>query len=400
MYQDNISLKHKDFLESKFEFDGNFSMKTGEEKAPQTRKTKENEYAKTLWRNAVYKNTDIMIGCKVNPLTKRNKHSLKAVGSVQKYACNGDNSGYFSPEDAVKALDNICSELRIDKNKATPNCLEIGLNIYFKDALEFLNLYLIKRFKDKPFDRNAKHCNNGYIAVLTHYDFKLYAKDKDILRLEIRWNNMQELRKQYKLNKVADITPNLIKKIALKTLSERSDNIMCLNGIDIITKVTKRDDGMKIRELLLLTQFSNTNYLEKLKERLSKCPKEKRNAIYQADRRALIRFENTVRKYQKIDFVKYLKGQIINQLEKRKCQLFISGNTHPNYAIVGDLEDTDFNTGIKLRKLTYSNTDDTHAKVINKNKRDNNRMRRIKESMGKDLINKIKVGNRALAAFN
>lgn len=100
------------------------------------------------WRRTEHRSLIIWLGWKENPLTGKRIYCLKINGSIHKYA-RGDNSDFFSADDAAKALFDLCYDLKIDPAKTKITSLEVGVNLQVPfEVEEYLEDNLV-RFEGK-----------------------------------------------------------------------------------------------------------------------------------------------------------------------------------------------------------------------------------------------------------
>jgi len=343
LFESNIIASHADWLIRNFSFSGSFVIRDGIEIPSPSRKNAnrtegEKEYDPFIWRKLFFREMGIRLGWKTNPLTGNPDYRLKLIGSIHKFARGGDNSGFFSAIAAIAAINELCLIFKVHPEKLKITNLEIGVNIPVGfDIPKFLKLNLI-RYKNTPFTVNGKK-PNGYEACLTHYWVKLYAKN-GVLRFEIHWADMCELRSQYELFYVSDLTPELINTIAYEKLMERLGNIALLDGIDLVTSAKKRKDGMTGKELDILIRYSNNIYLSQLENEKETSDKKRRHAITQKDSRYRKMFNELNKKYG-TGIVKELNNTIKAIIQRSKDEI-----QHSEKCDIPEI-------GIKLKNVTF-----------------------------------------------
>ncbi|HWI93234.1 MAG TPA: hypothetical protein VNT20_18275 [Flavisolibacter sp.] len=236
------------------------------------------EYKGFHWRRAEYRFLNISLGWKRSPFTDTKIWALKINGSIHKYA-RGDNDDFFSADDAVKALFDLCNDLKIDPAKAKITSLEIGVNLQVPfEVVKYLedNLVRFEGKRKRLFNLEGK----VHVAELTHYGIKLYPKDKNTLRYEVYWEDMQQLREQYSLFTISSVSPTLINQIAEEQLILRFSQIVFLNNIDLITEIGERSDGMKSKELDLIRKFCINQYVRQYENKIHCAGGELKESLY------------------------------------------------------------------------------------------------------------------------
>lgn len=262
----NIPFELKEYHLRTFKYGSHFDLSTGIEIPIPSRKSDNNNSDKMIWRRAIYKNLELLLGVKYDPLTKKNYWHLKVKGSIHKYYHDGENLAFFSANDAERAIDCLCKELKIQKSKARITNIEIGVNIpvWFKVADYYkrnLQQYKLKFFEPM---KSQSRCKNsiGWEVEQTHYTVQIYAKSEYLLRFEVRYTDMQELRERYSLFTADDISADLINTIGEKCLLPKWNEIISRNGLFIVEGYTP--SGLSRNQVKILRNFSNKAYVEEL----------------------------------------------------------------------------------------------------------------------------------------
>lgn len=265
IFQGYLEKEHSEFLLNKFAFGGYFDLTDGDEIPVCSRKNKNKDYNRMIWRKAIYRDMEICLGWKHDKLTKVTHWNLTVKGSLQKYACNGNNSDLFTARDAISALNELCKELRIDKSKARFTRFELGVNIKLPELKysteKYCELFLL-RYKTYPFEwmkTNAGNEKIGKVAELTHRQIKIYCKKANVLRFEIHWSDMQGLRDNYGLSTLDTLTEELIILMASELLPATFLNVVSLNGIFLEDAYLPAN--LKAKDKQILKDYANQIYL-------------------------------------------------------------------------------------------------------------------------------------------
>jgi len=353
-----ITQQHKKYLEENFQFGGFFDIENGNEIPIPTRKSKENNYERMIWRKAIYKNMELLLGWKHDQLTKQEYWHLKITGSIHKYACDGDNSGLFTASEATTALNNLCSEMKIDKSKAKITGIELGVNILEAgfSVNEYCRLDLL-RYKTIPFNWMAskgKKGNIGKEAILTHRRVKAYAKGDEIFRFEVHYDDMQDLRDLYNLFYLSDLSEKLIIKMAEDILPVAWNEVVTLDGIRLEDNYLPK--GLSKKNIDILYKYSNSTRLLHIDDLILEAKKNDNKKevarLYKENKRYRSRFDSLINIYgnQKHTFIFQKIIEVINY-SKEKCPLSEIGVKSNNWT-----------------KSEISNADRSDSELINYNK--------------------------------
>lgn len=149
-----------------------------------------------------------------------------------------------------------------------------------------------------------------HVAELTHYGIKLYPKDNNTLRYEVYWNDMQQLREQYSLFTISNVTTSLINEIAQDQLPLRFSQIVFLNNIDLVTEIRERCDGMKRKELDLIRKFCINQYIRQYENRIRYADGVHKEAMYKEFQRQRGKAFRVLEKYGNSFTKKHLYDQL------------------------------------------------------------------------------------------
>lgn len=295
----NLSESEQKFIHSKYNFSATFGIENGDELGFNNFDVDTN---RTIWRVATYRYLKLFIGYKENPLTKKIIWYLKIRGSIHKYAL-GNNVGRFSPSDAVKALAVLCEELNIKPNRVIVNRLEVGINIPLTfTASEYISICLLRmgKYPFIPMISNSRDKIIGKEVKLSHHTVKVYSKDEKLIRVEIHWNDLQELReKDFRIYTLADLTDVKLSRISSEKLLPKIGKLTSLDGILLEKKYLPTELG-KSDELILLRYSSNTyaNHIDHLLKMFHETGKHKE---YERVRRKHLRhrkrFDELIKKF-------------------------------------------------------------------------------------------------------
>lgn len=152
------------------------------------------------------------------PTLKHPNSRLTLEGSLHKYFNNGQhNFNDFSINDLKKVLKDLEKDLNIAPENCVMKCFEVGVNIEINDiSIENILKACIFR-KGKGFMRI--YCPNEgeyIIADYQRYQIKIYNKskhykakgykiNKEILRFEIKYKKLEDLRKESKMDTLHDL---------------------------------------------------------------------------------------------------------------------------------------------------------------------------------------------------
>lgn len=296
IFQGYIEEAHSEFLLNKFTFGGYFDLTDGDEIPVCSRKNKGKDYNSMIWRKAVHRDMEIYLGWKSDVLTKMTHWNLMVKGSLQKYACNGNNSGLFTAPDAVSALNKLCNSLRIDKIKAKFTRFELAVNTNLSELKysteNYCELFLL-RYKTYPFkwmETGVRNEKIGKIAELTHRQIKIYCKGNNVLRFEIHWSDMQELRDKYSLSTLDMLTEELIVRMASELLPSTFLEVVSLNGIVLEDKYLPAN--LKAKDRQILKDYANQIYLVQMDHLIQKAGEEKNKKEWERLRKKDQRYRN------------------------------------------------------------------------------------------------------------
>ncbi|MEO6313559.1 MAG: hypothetical protein ABIX01_11885 [Chitinophagaceae bacterium] len=261
----NLTIEEKEYLETVFHFGAYVDLRSGIEIPFQSRNgiRVSESFIQTIWRRAVYRHLTIEIGYRVWQSVEH--WSLRVEGSLQKYMMGGNNSGQFTAGDALTAIDELSNLLKLDPTKARVTRLEIGLNIC--DLHFNITTWLredLLRYRSYPFEnmRTNTGIQIGKEAVLTHKTVKLYDKGDNILRFELHYNDLNELREgcTNPIYTLADLTETTINEIAELKLLPAFKKIISRDGLKFITG--RYPKGLRECERKVLDQFSNQKIIQ------------------------------------------------------------------------------------------------------------------------------------------
>lgn len=357
LFRRNLPSKYVRWLLKQFNFGSFFDLETGLEIPTPNRKNNDCTYQRMIWRKAIYRNLEILLGWKIDALTGKEVYNLKVAGSVHKYACGGDNSGSFSAMEAMIAIDELCQTLQLDKAKTKIISIEIGVNVIVNFCVfSYLDQFLLRywRIPFQRMDEGYKGSCIGFEAILAHHSIKAYAKKKNVLRYELHYSDMQELRSNYKLYTLQDLSEELINKIAEEKLIDKWSRITLLDGIYMEEKYLPK---LKKKDKDIFLKYSNNKYLIQLdyliKAARLKDNNKEVNRLYKADARNRQRFERILKEHGKDKM--HMKLQVLIKDEiislKEKCPKF--------------------DIGVKLKKKTKTFNVDRYTQLIERARANN-----------------------------
>lgn len=361
IFESFIPITHVDFLLEQFGFGGFFDLKNGIEIPIPSRKTNCDGYERMIWRKAIHRHIEIRIGVKYDKLTGKDFYHLKVIGSVHKYACNGDNSGLFTAIDAIVAINELCNELQIDKNRAKITSIEIGVNLkLWFPAFEYFRRNLL-RYKFVFFEEMKSEDRQiiGWVAGLTHYLVKVYSKGDNTIRVEVRYGDTQKLKKDYGLSFVSDLTSDVIVKMAENEVLSKWKDVVGKGGLGTVKGYYPAN--IKQKELQILKDFASKSYLEEIKMRIqdaiSKSNLTEKNRLTRIRDRGKDKYDLLVNKYSEDNNLQIIYEMIQQRIndEKEKCVFFDIGIKVKKY--------TECKKSV-LIKITNTNNNNKQVKTI------------------------------------
>lgn len=264
-------------------------------------------------------------------------------GSIHEYF-HGNNSGDFTHGEVKKAIDEICSALRIDSGLTPLHNLEFGVNILLPfPVVTFLNsVYCLKG--QRPERKNYSDKGLMVKFIFGHYELKLYDKGtqrgllENILRVEIKVRRMQYLQaKGVHIKSLSDLM-NVSHHAKLKGL--------LVNAISALVIGEKRIDRatMSSNEKRISKECSNPLYWEDLWEsQPSKYRKRLTRFTEINEKYGLLKIQSTVTTLvsQKWDELTSTSGTditgVVNQNTSAKIQQISTSGTDITLQIIGKI---------------------------------------------------------------
>lgn len=280
----NLSENEKDFLLQTFNFSSTFCCHTWSEIGYNG--NVENEVG-MIWRHANHQYLKLFLGYKKNPLTMREQWSLKVIGSLHKFFKDGDNSGVFTCKEAVMAIKSLVFQLRITANRFKVTQIEFGANIPLENpAHEFIKSNLVRygKYEFENFSSKGRVKLTGKEISLSQYRLKIYVKGEYILRVEVHWINLQELRsKGIAIKLLSDLSEDVISRVVNEKVITKLSDITSLEGIEIEDHKFLKKFSRKERETLL--KFSNNIYLNRIELKMIRARENRKLREYEALRK-------------------------------------------------------------------------------------------------------------------
>gem|GEM_PF-6829231 len=192
-------------------------------------------------------------------------YKLKVRGSLHKFY-HSNNNGIFTGEEVLTAIQEMLDLFEVDAVSAKILNIEVGINLPVTfPVYEYLSLNLLYHKKSERIEGEEK--GKGYYFKHEDYWIKVYAKDKHILRFEVKYKSKEKLQ-VFRVATVADLQKDVIKKLADSLYPEWKEIIM-RGGISLLDE---RNNSNKLtkQERLKLLEFTSTGYQQSYQEELNK----------------------------------------------------------------------------------------------------------------------------------
>lgn len=153
---------------------------------------------------------------------------LNITGSFHKNNQKGSNSKPFTFENLLKEIVHLSQSLKIGPEEIIIQNLEIGLNLpSWFNPIQYLddNLLVFQNSIFKKYDPDKRGREIGFYCKKTDFTIKIYDKGfqfdlpQDLLRFEIKFNKMRELKK-FGISTLADLTDQTKVKSLISVLEK------------------------------------------------------------------------------------------------------------------------------------------------------------------------------------
>lgn len=204
----------------------------------------------------------------INRGNPKNDFYLIVEGSLHKSYYDGKNYQSFGYSEICSEIKHLCSTLDVDPIEAKIKLLEFGVNVPLNESpVKFLNKSLLC-YKGEMFNEYKKDRKGiclGYYSQLTEYSVKVYDKSLQydlkhhLMRFELRYTRLRELRKKAGIESLYDLMRPEIYPVLNGLLLAAWDNVLLYeSGI-------KKDNLSKVQKVIL-SNADNPRYWIHLKE--------------------------------------------------------------------------------------------------------------------------------------
>lgn len=191
-------------------------------------------------------------------------YKLEVRGSLHKIHL-GNNSGSFTGLQVVKALEEMYTLFDVDPANIIIQNIEVGINlsVWFQ-VYPYLCTNLLYHKKKVREEGDLKGI--GFVFTYDDYLVKIYQKEEQILRFEIRYTSQAKIR-SFGIQTAADLHEEITNKLAGSLLLEWGQ-VITKDSIDFFNDKANRS-GLTTKELCKLRKFTSSGYQQDYKKELN-----------------------------------------------------------------------------------------------------------------------------------
>lgn len=190
------------------------------------------------------------------------RYKLTVRGSLHKFF-HGNNAGVFTGSEVISALGKIGDLFQINLPETNLSYIEVGVNIPVWFAVnQYLQNNLLYHKK------KSKENLDGIGFYFEHEDYliKLYAKERQTLRFEIKFKSKDKLQ-LFGVTSLADLNENNVNRLVC-TLPVEWEEVIIRGGINVVDKKNNANN-LTIREREKILEFTSEAYLGDYRDQLA-----------------------------------------------------------------------------------------------------------------------------------
>lgn len=202
------------------------------------------------------------------------KYILTVRGSVHKFY-HGDNKSWFNGIEVVTAVQGLCDLFEVESKDAKVENLEVGINLVVLFMVyKYLERNLLYHKKKTKIEFNKKGV--GYLFKYDDYWIKIYQKDFNLLRFEVKYKSQAKL-DSFGIRRLSDLNKESINKLVLSLIEEWNE-IVLRGGIDILNKKSWQQKITQI-ERDKISDYTSSAYQQSYQDNYDASDRKQKEAL-------------------------------------------------------------------------------------------------------------------------